>query len=71
MQRNYDLVTTAFIEVYTFANVLKYLYSLFDIYTNLEITPNYKYRSEKAHKFLIKFPKDKTYDHGGFVTETP
>ena len=52
-------------------NVLKYLYSLFDIYTHLEITPNYKYRSEKAHIFLIKFPKDKTYDHGSFVTETP
>ena len=52
-------------------NVLKYLYSLFDIYTHLEITPNYKYRSEKAHIFLIKFPKNKTYDHGGFVTETP
>ena len=39
--------------------------------THIEITPNYKYRSEKAHIFLIKFPKDKTYDHGGFVTETP
>ena len=31
-------------------------YDLFDIYTHFEITPNYKYRSEKAHKFLIEFP---------------